>query len=186
MKPKVLPREMLRIRGERNRLQLATLTLLGLLVASVLANCLQAYRATAVVLTPMVGDTIRIQGNSANRQAIEMYARFFLALSLNTTPHNIDAQHDALLKYVHPRVFKQVRAVLVEKELRAKENGLSTHFNIERFHFGKGYVDALGELQVEVSDKIQSKRAARYRIYLTLEGSKPMVHGFEEREVKNG
>lgn len=129
----------LEVKESRDRLlALLLLTLSGLLIVSVLANCITGslawycYWHQRTITTPMVYDrpfSSTMDGGDDNLYS--MLARSLISLRLSVTPETVDRQHARLLSWVPPEERSALKKALVIEASYIKKNGISSVYSIE-------------------------------------------------------
>jgi conjugal transfer pilus assembly protein TraE len=126
------------VQETRHRVTMLTIGTLGsLLAVSIVGNCITGSLAwhfaktQKTITTPMLFDrSFTSDATQGDANLNFMLVRSFISLRLSVTPETVDAQHEALLRYVPAEVRPEMKKALAIESQYIKKYGVSSIFRI--------------------------------------------------------
>lgn len=166
------------------------------LVIAVLSACLflslivavkNSGRERTIITPPVVRETFWVDSNDADPKYLQEMSTYFILLTNNISPSNVDYQNKLFLNYVNPSQQGLLSAELSEQAQRVKREQLITMFYIKGFkvdqYANKVVVD--GQLNTLISDKLLSSMEKSYRIGYQIINGKLYITEYGEVKSNN-
>lgn len=167
--------------------ELIILALIGCIFMALVVAVKNSGRERTIVSPPVVRDTFWVDSNDADPQYLQDMSIYFVLLTNNISPSNVEYQNKLFLKYVNPNQQGALSAQLMEQAQRVKRNQLITMFYIKGFKIdaGANKVVINGQLDTLIGDKLISSMDKYYRIGYQIINGKLYVNEYGEVKSNN-
>lgn len=167
--------------------ELVILALVGCLLLALILAVKNAWRERTIVSPPVVRDTFWVDSNEASPQYLQEMSTYFVLLTNNISPSNVEYQNKLFLNYVNPNQQGALSAQLMEQAQRVKRNQLVTMFYIKGFKIDS-YANKVvinGQLDTLIGDKLISSMDKYYRLGYQLINGKLYINEYGEVKSNN-
>lgn len=144
-------------------------------------------RERTIVSPPVVRDTFWVDSSDADPKYLQEMSTYFVLLTNNISPSNVEYQNKLFLNYVNPNQQGALSAQLLEQSQRVKRNQLITMFYIKGFKIDApaNKVVVNGQLDTLISDKLISSMDKYYRIGYQIINGKLYINEYGEVKSNN-
>mgnify|MGYP000922335534 CR=1 FL=1 len=167
--------------------ELLILALLGCLLLALILAVKNMGRERTIVSPPVVRDTFWVDSNDADPKYLQEMSTYFVLLTNNISPSNVEYQNKLFLNYVNPNQQGALSAQLMEQAQRVKRNQLVTMFYIKGFKIDS-YANKVvinGQLDTLIGDKLISSMDKYYRLGYQLINGKLYINEYGEVKSNN-
>jgi conjugal transfer pilus assembly protein TraE len=167
--------------------ELVILALVGCLLLALILAVKNAGRERTIVSPPVVRDTFWVDSNDADPKYLQEMSTYFVLLTNNISPSNVEYQNKLFLNYVNPNQQGALSAQLMEQAQRVKRNQLVTMFYIKGFKIDS-YANKVvinGQLDTLIGDKLISSMDKYYRLGYQLINGKLYINEYGEVKSNN-
>jgi len=167
--------------------ELVILALVGCLLLALILAVKNAGRERTILSPPVVRDTFWVDSNDADPKYLQEMSTYFVLLTNNISPSNVEYQNKLFLNYVNPNQQGALSAQLMEQAQRVKRNQLVTMFYIKGFKIDS-YANKVvinGQLDTLIGDKLISSMDKYYRLGYQLINGKLYINEYGEVKSNN-
>lgn len=167
--------------------ELVILALVGCLLLALILAVKNAGRERTIVSPPVVRDTFWVDSSDADPKYLQEMSTYFVLLTNNISPSNVEYQNKLFLNYVNPNQQGALSAQLMEQAQRVKRNQLVTMFYIKGFKIDS-YANKVvinGQLDTLIGDKLISSMDKYYRLGYQLINGKLYINEYGEVKSNN-
>lgn len=167
--------------------ELLILALVGCLLLALILAVKNMGRERTIVSPPVVRDTFWVDSNDADPKYLQEMSTYFVLLTNNISPSNVEYQNKLFLNYVNPNQQGALSAQLMEQSQRVKRNQLVTMFYIKGFKIDS-YANKVvinGQLDTLIGDKLISSMDKYYRLGYQLINGKLYINEYGEVKSNN-
>ena len=167
--------------------ELLILVLTGCLLLALIIAVKNMGRERTIVSPPVVRDTFWIDSNDADPKYLQEMSTYFVLLTNNISPSNVEYQNKLFLNYVNPNQQGALSAQLMGQAQRVKRNQLVTMFYIKGFKIDSyaNKVVVNGQLDTLIGDKLISSMDKYYRLGYQLVNGKLYINEYGEVKSNN-
>lgn len=167
--------------------ELLILALVGCLLLALILAVKNMGRERTIVSPPVVRDTFWVDSNDADPKYLQEMSTYFVLLTNNISPSNVEYQNKLFLNYVNPNQQGALSAQLMEQAQRVKRNQLVTMFYIKGFKIDSyaNKVVVNGQLDTLIGDKLISSMDKYYRLGYQLINGKLYINEYGEVKSNN-
>lgn len=162
-------------------------SLIACLLLALILAVKNSGRERTIVSPPVVRDTFWVDSNDADPKYLQEMSTYFVLLTNNISPSNVEYQNKLFLNYVNPSQQGALSAQLLNQSQRVKRNQLITMFYIKGFKIDSGAnkVVVNGQLDTLISDKLISSMDKYYRIGYQIINGKLYINEYGEVKSNN-
>ncbi len=162
-------------------------SLIACLLLALILAVKNSGRERTIVSPPVVRDTFWVDSNDADPKYLQEMSTYFVLLTNNISPSNVEYQNKLFLNYVNPSQQGALSAQLLDQSQRVKRNQLITMFYIKGFKIDSGAnkVVVNGQLDTLISDKLISSMDKYYRIGYQIINGKLYINEYGEVKSNN-
>jgi len=131
-----------------------------------------------VLAPPEIKDKMRIERQSASPEYYREMAVFFSILAGNLSPQNAAFNVEALLKYVHPSVFAEVKNVLMGQVVGVIKNQVTQAYYPDRAEVNGSTVLVSGMLSRKVANSTPVVERLDYQMRINIRDYKAYLEEF--------
>lgn len=162
-------------------------SLIACLLLALILAVKNSGRERTIVSPPVVRDTFWVDSNDADPKYLQEMSTYFVLLTNNISPSNVEYQNKLFMNYVNPSQQGALSAQLLDQSQRVKRNQLITMFYIKGFKIDSGAnkVVVNGQLDTLISDKLISSMDKYYRIGYQIINGKLYINEYGEVKSNN-
>ena len=150
------------------------------LILSLLLAVSNMNRERTVITPPVVRDTFWIDSSDASDQYLQEMATYFVLLTSNVSPSNVEYQNKLFLNYVNPAEQGSLKQSLDKQAQRIKRNNITTMFYITGFKINSeaNKVIVMGQMNSLIGDKLVSNKGQAFRVSFKIINGKLYIDEF--------
>lgn len=187
MEQTVHDNELIKAKKDIRVRDLVILALVGCLLLALILAVKNVERERTIVSPPVVRDTFWVDSNDADPKYLQEMSTYFVLLTNNISPSNVEYQNKLFLNYVNPNQQGALSAQLMEQAQRVKRNQLVTMFYIKGFKIDSyaNKVVVNGQLDTLIGDKLISSMDKYYRLGYQIVNAKLYINEYGEVKSNN-